>query len=110
MNQPAQPLPHHFNISIPEDVTAGHYADFVSLWHTPDVFVLDFAALTTSPTLAERDGQQVKSYPTKVVSRVRIPPSQVFALMRALEQQLSSWERETGRRPGDSGGDWPAQP
>ena len=29
-----------------------------------------------------------------VVSRVRIPPAQVFELMKALEQQLSAWESE----------------
>jgi hypothetical protein len=33
-----------------------------------------------------------------VVSRVRIPPSQVFELMKALEQQLSAWEKEHPNR------------
>jgi len=32
------------------------------------------------------------------VSRVRIPPDQVFELMKALEQQLTMWENETGKR------------
>ncbi len=30
----------------------------------------------------------------QVVARVRIPPSQVFEVMKVLEQQLSAWERE----------------
>jgi len=37
--------------------------------------------------------------PARVVSRVRIPPEQVFELAKALTQQLEFWEQETGRRP-----------
>jgi hypothetical protein len=33
-----------------------------------------------------------------VVARVRVPPSQVFEIMKALERQLTAWETETGRR------------
>ena len=36
--------------------------------------------------------------PARVVSRIRIPPDQVFELAKALTQQLEFWERETGRR------------
>ena len=34
----------------------------------------------------------------RVVSRIRIPPEQVFELAKALTQQLEFWEQETGRR------------
>ncbi len=88
-----------FQIEMSPETEAGVYADFVSLWHTPDVFVLDFAALKGPPQLAERgDGRHVQQFPTRVVARVRIPPAQIFEVMRALEQQLSMWEEETGRR------------
>ncbi len=97
-----------FQIDISPEVETGVYADFVSLWHTPDAFVLDFAALKGPPQLAEQpDGAAVQVFPTRVVARVRIPPGQVFEVMRGLEQQLSMWEEETGRRepgvppPGD---------
>jgi hypothetical protein len=33
------------------------------------------------------------------VARVRVPPNQVFEIMKALERQLTGWEQETGRRP-----------
>ena len=36
--------------------------------------------------------------PARVVSRIRIPPEQVFELAKALTQQLEFWEQETGRR------------
>ncbi len=37
--------------------------------------------------------------PTRIVSRVRIPPSQVFEIMKTLEQQLTRWENDRGQRP-----------
>jgi hypothetical protein len=74
------------SIHLPEDQTEGRYADFVSVWHSRDVFVLDFAVLA-QPVI---NGQLM----SRVVSRVRIPPSQVFEIMKALEQQLTSWEAE----------------
>jgi hypothetical protein len=75
-------------IHIPEDRLEGSYADFVSVWHTKDVFVLDFAVLSQPTTPAQLTA--------RVVQRVRIPPAQVFEIMKALEQQLSKWEAERG--------------
>jgi hypothetical protein len=81
-------------INMPAEQAAGVYADFVRAWHTSDAFVLDFAALH-EPAKPTDEGVLIKA---GVVSRVRIPPNQVFELMKALEQQLSAWEKETGRK------------
>jgi hypothetical protein len=78
---------------MPIEKAGGVYADFVRAWHTQDAFVLDFATLTEPPR--NDDGQMVLD--AQVVSRVRIPPAQVFELMKALEQQLTAWEKESGR-------------
>ncbi|MEU4543253.1 DUF3467 domain-containing protein [Nonomuraea dietziae] len=88
-------------VSITPEVEAGQYANFASVWHTRDGFVLDFAVITRPPQLTEEpgSGQAVVHVPTRIVSRVRIPPSQVFELMKALEQQLSAYEKETGGSP-----------
>ncbi len=100
-----------FQIDISPEVEAGVYADFISLWHTPDAFVLDFAALKGPPQQAQPPaGPAVQVFPTRVVARVRIPPGQVFELMRGLEQQLSTWEAETGRRDAGSPPDEPLPP
>jgi hypothetical protein len=80
---PQQPQAH---IHIPDDKIEGTYADFVSVWHSKDAFVLDFAVLA-QPV-------QPNQLMSRVVSRVRIPPSQVFEIMKALEQQLTAWESE----------------
>jgi hypothetical protein len=86
-------------IKLPTKLEAGVYADFVRAWHTNDAFVLDFASLLEPP---RRESGHVML--TAVVgARVRIPPAQVFELMKALEQQLSSWEKQHGKRPSEPG-------
>ncbi|MDR3107186.1 MAG: DUF3467 domain-containing protein [Bifidobacteriaceae bacterium] len=88
------------HIRLPENRETGVYADFVRAWHTKDAFVLDFAALLEPPR-REDTGEVVLN--AVVCSRVRIPPAQVFELMKALEQQLSSWEKQHGKRPVEPG-------
>jgi hypothetical protein len=83
-------------INLPPDNAAGVFADFVRAWHTADAFVMDFATLVEPPHPGP-DGTQVILNAT-VAARVRIPPAQVFELMKALEQQLSAWESESAAR------------
>ena len=80
-----QPQP-QAHLHLPDDKIEGTYADFVSVWHGKDAFVLDFAVLAQPIA-----GNQLQA---RVVSRVRIPPSQVFEIMKALELQLTAWEKE----------------
>ena len=89
-----------FEVSIAPELEGGVYASFANLWHGPDVFTIDFAALSAPPERGEdENGHGFNRFQTRVVSRVRIPPSQVFELMKALEIQLSAWETETGHKP-----------
>ena len=63
------------------------------------VLTFDFAALARPPTLVEGDdGTKVTTAQAQIVARVRVPPSQVFEIMKALERQLTAWEQATGRR------------
>jgi len=94
--------PRQFEIEMPPEAVAGSYADFANVWHTPDVFVMDFVSLVRPPHEAtDADGVTVTVVPGRVVQRVRIPPEQVFELAKALTQQLEFWERENGRRTAD---------
>jgi hypothetical protein len=90
------------DITVGPEVETGVYANFASVWHTPDSFVLDFAVVLgpPGPGTDAGTGEALVAVPARVVSRVRIPPQQVFELMKALEQQLTSFEKETGKRPG----------
>ena len=93
----AQPR-REFSLDVPPEVEVGYYADFASIWHTPETFVLDFAVLKRPPQGAQHpDGSASVVFPTRVVARVRVPPAQIFEIMKALEQQLTMWEREHGR-------------
>ena len=97
MSSPAPPPPHrqNFAINVPPEEEAGHYADFASIWHNSETFVLDFAALTRPPqTGSDETGGPTVDVHAKVVSRVRIPASQVWEVMKALEQHLTAWEGE----------------
>lgn len=90
-----------FEIDLPPDLIAGAYADFANVWHTPTVFIMDFLTLAKPPSdvIDSETGETRTIVPARVVSRVRIPPEQVFELAKALTQQLEFWEQETGRRP-----------
>src|SRR5215207_3525354 len=90
-----------FEIDLPPELIGGNYADFANVWHTPTVFVMDFLTLAQPPReqIDPETGESHTIVPARVVSRIRIPPEQVFELAKALTQQLEFWEQETGRRP-----------
>jgi len=79
-------------LSLPTDKASGVFSDFVRAWHTKDCFILDFSAYS-EPAMRDEAADDIVQQST-VVSRVRIPPAQVFELMKALEQQLTAWETE----------------
>lgn len=88
-------------LTLPEDTELGVHADFARVWHTEEAFVLDFAAITGPLQAGEDDaGNPVTLVDARVSARVRLAPTHVFELMKALEQQLSQWEAETGNAPG----------
>lgn len=94
-----QPLEHRVEISVPPEVEVGVFAGFASVWRAQDSFVLDFATEVRPPEIS-RDPESDIPYvhvPATVVARVRIPPGQVWELMKALEQNLSAYERDTGK-------------
>lgn len=86
------------NMTLPGEQEAGTYANFAGVWHGADGFVLDFAVVTHPPHPGEDadTGLAVTQINARVVSRVRIPTSQAWELMRALNEQLSQWETEHG--------------
>ncbi|MHC2997757.1 DUF3467 domain-containing protein [Microbacterium sp. HJ5] len=96
----ADEAPRQFEIDLPPEHIGGAYADFANVWHTPTVFVMDFLTLAQPPRdqVDPETGEHHTIVPARVVSRIRIPPEQVFELAKALTQQLEFWEQETGRR------------
>ncbi len=91
----AEPI---LNVDVPADRVAGVHADYASVWTTPETCIIDFLAVTEPirPLVGE-DGVSRPKVNTTLVSRVRIPPTHVWELMRALEKQLSQWEATHGK-------------
>jgi len=106
MTDAPEPMNQRMSVNVPPELEVGVYADFVAVWHQPHCFVIDFATYTQLPQLTAdgESGEQYVDLRAKLVSRVRIPPSQVFEIMKALEQQLSAWERESSGSEPDQGG------
>jgi len=98
MSEAPQPPP--FAIVVPDALEAGVYANVVSVWHTPTEFTLDF--LTNCPGVVGvqmADGQVVPRPKLLAVARVKLPPAQIFELMKALERQLTAFESEQQPSP-----------
>ncbi|MEI6229814.1 MAG: DUF3467 domain-containing protein [Actinomycetes bacterium] len=86
-------------IELPTEHVVGVPADFASVWHTAESLVIDFLS-ARGPARVDHDADGATVVQDLVVSaRVRMPPTHVIELMKALEHQLSTWETETGRRP-----------
>jgi hypothetical protein len=98
MSESPVPVARAHQIELPAEHVVGVPADFASVWHTPESFVIDFLAARGPATMAEHDGDPVLVQDLVVSARVRMPPTHVIELMKALERQLSIWETETGRR------------
>ena len=89
----AEPNTTQINMNLPPEQEAGTYATFAGVWHGADGFVLDFAVVTQPPQPSV-DG--LTEITARIVSRVRIPTTQAWELMRALNEQLGQWEAEHG--------------
>ena len=97
MDDEQRPLNRAHQIELPPEHVVGVPADFASVWHTPESFVIDFLAARGPAQVGEHEGEPIVVQDLVVSARVRMPPTHVIELMKALERQLSTWETETGR-------------
>jgi Protein of unknown function (DUF3467) len=97
MTNPPQQPPVAFELHADSSLTGGVYANGVVIWSTPYEFTLDFVVNTEPPQLAQtEDGQTVIRAPHQLVSRVRLPPGKVFDLIRAINENMTNYERAFG--------------
>jgi hypothetical protein len=95
--------PVRVELRVPEDLEPGVYANLLSVWHSAHEFTLDFA--TTLPATFGADGITVQ--PARITARVKLPPTVVFSVLRALNENLTAYEAsyggvtEPGARPAD---------
>lgn len=100
--QPANP---DFVFYAPPEVEAGVYANALSTWHTPYDFTIEFAAIERPQPLDEDDPEAGTVTPCRVGVRVKIPATLMFDVIRALNAEMTLYERDFGeiRRPGTEG-------
>lgn len=93
--------PQSLQVNVPPEQVAGQYANLVGVWHTPHEFAIDFCIIQPFT------GHGPDTVAAQVVSRVRIPPTIVFDLLRALNQDLGEYEAAYGeiQRPSDQASD-----
>ncbi len=87
-----------FQMVVSEELEGGVYANFLGVWHSPYEFTLDWCV--TQPPQTTEEGAVVM--PARVVSRVKIPVTLIFDVLRALNENMTRYEQSFGeiRRPG----------
>jgi hypothetical protein len=81
---------------IPPEHEAGVYANTFAVWHTAYDFTIDFAASQLPEQSDLSDPESPYVVPCRVVSRVRIPASTVFDLIRTINERMGVYEVEWG--------------
>lgn len=100
MSDPSdEAVPTRFDIELTPEGQVGVFADFASVWHTANTFVLDFVATVRPPqSQVDEAGEVVGTVLSgRVAARVRMPSEQIFLMIRALQEQADQWLAETGR-------------
>lgn len=70
-------------VSVPDELRHGEYANFLIVSHSPHEFTLDFCQLQPGGGNERR---------AEVVSRIRIAPTMVGKVLRALNTNLANYE------------------
>lgn len=86
-----RPAGQQWQVSVPDDLKHGTYANFLIVSHSPHEFTLDFCQTQPGGSSGERRAD--------VVSRVRIAPTMVGKVLRALNTNLANYEDRFGPVP-----------
>ncbi len=87
----------HFEVRVPSEQEPGVYANVLTVWHTAHEFTLDFSAALPAQPTEQPDGSSQVVQPCLVTSRVRVPVSVVFDMIRTINENLTRYEDSFGR-------------
>ncbi|MEO7555683.1 MAG: DUF3467 domain-containing protein [Acidimicrobiales bacterium] len=76
-------------LSIAPELVGGVFADRMLVWHNQHGFTLDFVS-QTQPTPTEGN------LTVQIVARVRVPPSVIFQIARAIADNVDLYEQNFG--------------
>ena len=86
--EPQPPSSTQVQVTVPDDRKHGVYANFLVVSHSPHEFTLDFCQLLPSG--------QADRVNAEVVTRVKVAPTLVGKIMRALNTNMTGYEDKYG--------------
>ena len=84
-DEPAPEEGEHLELTVDPDLASGAYANFATVWHTAHEFTLDFFA-------PAQPGAAAFTH----TARVRVPPSVIFSVARAIADNVNQYEDSFG--------------
>ncbi len=85
-----------FDVFVPDDQAAGAYANLLNVWHTAHEFTLDFATVMPAESGVNEAGDDIVRIPARVVQRIKVPPTLIFDVIRALNENMTRYEESFG--------------
>jgi hypothetical protein len=89
---PERPI--ELKIDVPPELEGGTYANVLNVWHTAYEFTLDFGVMQQVGEVEDPDA--ALQVPVRVVSRVRIPVTLLFEVLKALNTNMTGYESTFG--------------
>jgi hypothetical protein len=86
--------PIELKINVPPELEGGTYANVLNVSHTAYEFTLDFGVM--QQVGEPEDPDAALQVPVRVVSRVRIPVTLLFEVLKALNTNMSGYEATFG--------------
>ena len=86
--------PIELQLDVPPELEGGTYANVLNVWHTAYEFTLDFGVM--QQVGEPEDADAAVQVPVRVVSRVRIPVTLLFEVLKALNTNMTGYESTFG--------------
>ena len=86
--------PIELQLDVPPELEGGTYANVLNVWHTAYEFTLDFGVM--QQVGEPEDPDAAVQVPVRVVSRVRIPVTLLFEVLKALNTNMTGYESTFG--------------
>ena len=86
--------PIELQLDVPPELEGGTYANVLNVWHTAYEFTLDFGVM--QQVGEPEDADAPVQVPVRVVSRVRIPVTLLFEVLKALNTNMTGYESTFG--------------
>ncbi len=89
-------LPVQAEVTVPEALSAGAYANAFGTWFSQTDFTIDFLVQQPGEPRTDADGNPHLFQPLQVVSRVKFSPALIFRLIQNLNQAMTNYESQFG--------------